>query len=126
GLLLPDHEAAAGVLSRPARIALAVLDHGLAADRAGAEVGPLDPHALQAVELLDRLRREACDVVHERGAALGALGDQLEALLPLSCELRRGERVLAEEADHLDALLGGVERSALALDVAHGDEPLDD
>jgi len=35
-------------------------------------------------------------------------------------------RVLAEEADHLDALLGGVERPALALDVRDGDQSLDD
>ena len=44
----------------------------------------------------------------------------------LAGQLGRGQRVLAEQADHLDALLGGVQRAALALDVADRDQPLDD
>src|SRR5215210_2718509 len=40
GFLLPDHEAAAGVLARPARVALAVLADLALADRAGAEPCP--------------------------------------------------------------------------------------
>src|SRR5438552_1187749 len=43
-LALPDHEAAARILLRPAGVALAVLDHVAAADRTGAQVGPLDLH----------------------------------------------------------------------------------
>ena len=107
GLLLPDHEAAAGVVARPARVALAVLDHVAAADRAGAEVGPLDLHVLELVELLDRVRRELGDVLHEAGAALVAVLDPPEPVLPVAGEPGRGQRVLAEQADHLDALLGG-------------------
>src|SRR5205823_56760 len=40
-LLLPDDEAAARVVLRPAGVALAVLDHVAAADRARPEVRPL-------------------------------------------------------------------------------------
>src|SRR5205814_349097 len=47
GLLLPDHEAAAGVVLAPARVPLPVLDHVAAADGARSEVGPLDLHVLQ-------------------------------------------------------------------------------
>ena len=47
GLALPDHEAAARILARPAREALAVLDDVLAADRARAEVGPRDADLLE-------------------------------------------------------------------------------
>src|SRR5205085_8706200 len=82
GLLLPDHEAAAGVVLRPARVALAVLDHVAAADRAGAEIGPLDLDVLQVVALADGLGRELDDVVDERRAAVGALLDRAEPLLP--------------------------------------------
>ena len=57
GLALPDHEAAARVLARPAREALAVLDDVVAADRAGPEVGARDAHVLELrVELGDRRR----------------------------------------------------------------------
>ena len=62
GLLLPDHEAAAGILARPARVALAVLGDLAPADRAGPELGPLDLHALELVELLHRLAGELRDV----------------------------------------------------------------
>src|SRR2546421_91246 len=65
-LPLPDHEPAAGVVLRPARVALAVLDHVAAADRARAQVGALDLHVLELVELLDRLLGEVRDVRHER------------------------------------------------------------
>ena len=41
-----------------------------------------------------------------------------EPVLPAAGQLRRRERVVAEQADDLDALLGGVQGAALALDVA--------
>ena len=54
GLGLPDHEAAARVLARPARVALAVLDDVVAADRARAEVRARDADVLELrVELAD-------------------------------------------------------------------------
>ena len=57
GLALPDHEAAARVLARPAREALAVLDDVVAADRARAEVGARDADVLElGVELVRRCR----------------------------------------------------------------------
>src|SRR5207248_5247298 len=46
GLPLPDHVPAAGVVLGPAGVALPVLDHVAAADRARAQVGPLDLHVL--------------------------------------------------------------------------------
>src|SRR5207245_4947297 len=81
-LLLPGDEAAARVVLRPAGVALAVLDHVLAADRAGAEVRTLDLDLLELVELGDRLGRELDDVAHEGLAAVAALLDQVEAVLP--------------------------------------------
>src|SRR6516165_10552000 len=63
---LPDHEAATGILARPARIALAVLGDLVPAHRARPELGPRDPHVLQLlVQLPDGLPREARDVAHE-------------------------------------------------------------
>ena len=65
-LALPDHEAAARILARPARVALAVLDDVVAADRARAEVGARDAHVLELrVELADRRAGELRDVAHE-------------------------------------------------------------
>ena len=70
-LALPDHEAAARVLARPAREALAVLDDVLAADRARAEVGPRDADLLELrVELGDGAAGELRDVAHEALARL--------------------------------------------------------
>ena len=58
GLGLPDHEAAARVLARPAREALAVLDDVVAADRARPEVRARDAHVLELlVERRARSRR---------------------------------------------------------------------
>src|SRR5438067_810380 len=65
-LRLPDHEAAAGILARPARVALAVLDDVVAADRARPELGARDPHVLELlVELADGFLGELDDVAHE-------------------------------------------------------------
>src|SRR5215213_11910960 len=86
-LLLPDHEAAAGVLARPARVALPVLGDLASADRAGAELRALDLDALQLVELLDRLGRELLDVLHERRARVAAALDQPEPVFPAAGEL---------------------------------------
>ena len=47
-------------------------------------------------------------------------------MLPAAGQLGRGERVGAEQADHLDALLGRVQGAAVALDVADLDQALDD
>src|SRR5215216_5815983 len=91
-LLLPDHEAAAGVLARPARVALPVLGDLASADRAGAELRAL----------LNRLGRELLDVLHERRARVAAALDQPEPVFPAAGELGRGQLVVAEEADHLD------------------------
>src|SRR4029079_1753750 len=82
GLALPDHEPAAGILARPARVALAVLADLAPADRAGAQLGPLDLDALELFELLDGLVGELGDVAHERLATVLALLDQPEPLLP--------------------------------------------
>src|SRR5262249_3883445 len=98
-LLLPDHEAAAGVVLRPARVTLAVLDHVAAADGARAEVRALDLDPLELVELLHRLRRELDDVAHERVAAVGAVLDQAQAVLPAAGQLGRGQRVVPEQPD---------------------------
>src|SRR5215218_2004798 len=87
-LLLPDDEAAARVVLRPARVALAVLDDVLAADRARAEVGPLDLDAFELVELLDGLADELGDVLHEGGTRVLALLDLGEAVLPVAGEPR--------------------------------------
>src|SRR5690242_12578071 len=70
-LRLPDDESAAGVLARPARVALAVLDDVAPADRTRAEVRARDAHVLErGVEDADGLTRELGDVLHELLAAL--------------------------------------------------------
>ena len=99
-------------------IALAVLGDLAAADRARTELGALDLHALQLVQLLHRLGGERGDVLHEGRTGVLALLDQPQAPLPVAGELRRGELVLAEQAHHLDRLLGRDQRAALALEVA--------
>src|SRR3954453_4299287 len=127
GLALPDHEAAARVLARPARVALAVLDDVVAAHRTRAEVGPRDAHVLElGVELGDRRLGEGGDVGHEALPRLVALLDAVEPVLPVAGQPRRGQRVLAEQADDVEALLRADERAPFALDVAHVDQPLDD
>ena len=127
GLRLPDDEAAAGILARPAGEALAVLDDVVAADGARTEVRARDAHVLQfRVELGDRGLREALDVGHEALARLLAALDHAQALLPVAGHRRRRQRVLAEQADDVQALLGRDERARLALDVADVDEALDD
>src|SRR5919108_1986586 len=105
-LPLPDHEAAARVVPRPAGVALAVLGDLAATDRAWAELGPLDPDTLQLVELPHRLGGERGDVTHERRTGVLAVLDQAEPLLPVAGQLGRGERVAVQEPDHLDPLLG--------------------
>src|SRR6185437_10205629 len=47
GFRLPDHEAAAGVVARPARVPLAVLDDLVPADGARPEPGARDPHVFE-------------------------------------------------------------------------------
>src|SRR5262249_48603992 len=80
---LPDHKAAAGILARPARIALAVLGDLAPAHRARPELGPRDPHVLQLlVELGDGLPGEAGDVAHEVLARVLAALDLAQAMLP--------------------------------------------
>ena len=127
GLALPDHEPAARVLARPARVALAVLDDVVAADGAGAEVRPRDADVLElGVELGDGRLGEVGDVAHEALARLLALLDLGQPALPVAGQARRGERVAVEQPDHVEALLGADERAAVALDVADVDQPLDD
>src|SRR5205085_8946181 len=66
-LRLPDHESAARILTRPARVALAVLHDVAAAHRARAEVGAGDPDVLElGVELGDGALGELDDVPHDR------------------------------------------------------------
>src|SRR5205814_131311 len=103
GLGLPDHEPAAGILARPARVALAVLDDVEAADRAGPEVRPGNAHVLELrVELADRGAGELGDVVHEALARLLAVLDLGEPVLPFAGQPRRGERMRVQETDHVE------------------------
>src|SRR4051812_38808625 len=127
GLALPDHEAAARVLARPARVALAVLHDVVAADRARPQVRARDADVLElGVELADGRPGELRDVVHELLARLGALLDLRQAVLPFARQLRRCQLVVAEQPDDVHALLGRHERAAVALDVADVDQALDD
>src|SRR3954454_13230530 len=90
GLVLPDHEATARVLARPARVALAVLDDVAPADRARAEVGPLDLDVLQVpVKPLDNGVDELGRVVDELLARFLAVLDLVETPLPVARQLRR-------------------------------------
>src|SRR4029079_8427231 len=126
-LALPDHDPAARILARPAREPLAVLDDVVAADRARAEVGARDADVLErGVERLDGLAGEQRDVAHEHLARLLAVLDLAQARLPVAGQRRRGQRMLAQQADHVEALLGRHQRAALALDVLDVDEALDD
>ena len=52
------------------------------------------------------------------GRLSSPLRDQLEATLPLPVSSGDVSSCVAQQADHLDALLGRVERPSLALDVA--------
>src|SRR4051794_13527052 len=71
GLGLPDDEAAARVVARPAGVALAVLHDVVAADGARPEVGARDADVLElGVELADGGAGELGDVGHERLALL--------------------------------------------------------
>src|SRR6185437_2802184 len=127
GLALPDDEAAARIVARPAGVALAVLFDVVPADRARAEVCARDADVLQfLVELFDGDLREACDVAHELRARVLAALDLVEPVLPLASHVRRGERVLAEQPDHVEALVGGHQGARLAFDVADLDQALDD
>src|SRR6202022_1536523 len=106
-LALPDHEAAARVLARPARVALAVLDDVAPAHRTRTQVGARDADVLElGVELVHGLGREAGDVAHEALAGVLAPLDAIQAVLPVAGQLRRGKSVLAQQADHVAALLG--------------------
>ena len=128
GLGLPDHEPAARVLARPAREALAVLDD-VAARRPG--TGPRLARGIRTSLSLASSSstvspRELRDVAHEALARLLAVLDPRQPLLPVAGQRRRGERVLAEQADDVEALLGAHQRAAVALDVADVDQALDD
>src|SRR5438270_392792 len=127
GFRLPDHEPAAWILAGPARVALSVLDDLMPAYRARPQPSPGDAHVLERlVELLDRLLREAGYVAHEPLARILAPLDLAQALLPAARQPGRGERVLVEQPDHVQPLLGGHERTPVALHVADGDQALDD
>ena len=63
---------------------------------------------------------------HEALARLLAVLDPAEPVLPVAGQPGRGQRVLAEQADDVEALLGADERAAVALDVADVDQALDD
>ena len=58
-------------------------------------------------------------------ASLLAALDAVEALLPAAGQLGPGEQVVAEHLHEPDALLGGAQAAALALDVLRVDQPLD-
>src|SRR5439155_18120581 len=131
---LPDHEAAAGFLAAlPARAAVGLrvlLDDlaGLgAAARAQAELDALGAELLlvERGDLLDSGTGELFDVLDELAAVFVAVLDVGEALLPVAGQLRRGERVLLEHRDHLEALRRRGEILARALDVLAADQGLD-
>src|SRR6202007_2024647 len=127
GLGLPDDEAAAGLLPGPAGVALAVLHDVAAADRARPEVGARYPHVLElGVELADRVLGELDDVAHERLAGVAPGLDPGQAMLPVPGQTRRGQRVLAEQADDVQPFLCDDQGTAVALDVADLQQPLDD
>src|SRR5215210_4884712 len=124
---LPDDEAAARVVPGPARVALAVLGDLAPAHRAGPELGARDAHVLElSVEVGDGLGGELGDVTHELRPRVGALLDQGEAVLPLAGQRGGRQRVLSEQADHVETLLGGHQRATVALEVADRDQALDD
>src|SRR5262249_46709285 len=117
----------------PARAAvrLRVLTDDLACDRAaaraGTELDPLWPELLlvERRDLVDGLLREVGDPLHERRAVAAAVLDLRELVLPVAGEFRRGELVLLEHRDHLDALGRRLQVLADALDVLAPDEDLD-
>ena len=131
-LLLPERVAAARVVLavvRVAPVALGVLDDlALAARRgAGGERLAVDPQvaALLVGEPGDDLAGEAVDLAAEVLGLLLAALDAVEALLPAAGQLRAREHVVAEHLHEPDALLGGPQAAALALDVLRVDQPLD-
>src|SRR5436190_12134132 len=127
GLRLPDHEPAPGILARPARVALAVLGDLEAAHRTRAELGARDADVLEAlIELLHGLLGKARDVAHELRARVFAALDLPQPVLPAAGQSGRGQRVLVEQPDHVQALLSRHQRAAVALQVANLDQPLDD
>src|SRR5579875_2018410 len=127
GLALPDHESAARVLARPARVALAVLVDVVAAHRTRPQVRARDADVLElGVELGDGRLGEFDDVAHERLARVRPGLDLGQPALPVAGERGRGERVLSEQADDVEALLGYDQRAPVALDVADLEQPLDD
>src|SRR4051812_43024694 len=126
-LALPDHEAAARIVATPAGVALAVLVDVAPAHRARAEIGARDADVLElGVELGDRLLGELLDVAHELLSRVRPLLDRGQAMLPVAGQRGRRQRVLAEQANHVQALLRAHQRAAVALDVADGDQALDD
>ncbi len=75
---------------------------------------------------LHGLAGEPRDVLHEALARVLSLLDPAQAVLPVAGQIGRGEGVAVEQAHHVEALLGGHQRATVALDVADGDQPLDD
>ena len=70
---------------------------------------------------------ELGDVGHEAARATPRpCSISAEPVLPVAGQRRRGQRVLVEQADHVEALLGADQRAAVALDVADVDQALDD
>ena len=93
----------------------------------GPEVGARDADVLElGVELADGRLGELDDVAHERLARVLAGLDVGQPVLPVAGQAGAGQRVLAEQADHVQALLGDDQRAAVALDVADLQQPLDD
>ena len=116
---LPDHEPAARIVARPARVALAVLDDLVPADRARPELRAGDFHVFQRlVELGDRLFRKARDIAHEGLARVLAALDLAQPVLPVARQFRRGQRVRVQQPDHVQSLLARHQRACVALDVA--------
>src|SRR6266699_6032789 len=131
---LPDHVAAARLLAAlPARAAVGarVLLDDLArlgaAARARAELDALGAELLlvEGGDLLDGLRRQVDDALDELLAVAAPVLDVREPLLPVAGQLGRGERVLLEHRDHLQALRCRLEFLAGTLDVLPTDQDLD-
>ena len=127
-LALPDHEAAARVLARPAREALAVLDDVLPADRARAEVGPRDADVLElGVELgaPSRRRTRRCRAMKRSRVSSPC------SIRPSRCSqspVSPGDVSACPSSRRMTFRPFSVadERAAVALDVADVDQPLDD
>src|SRR5204863_2611941 len=98
-----------------------------AAARAGAELDGLGAQLLlvERGDLLDGLRRQVDDALDELVAVAAAVLDVRETLLPVAGQLGRGERMLLEHGDHLQALRGRLKLLAGALDVLPADQHFD-